>query len=168
MWYTFFFSMLTVVQVTTDSLPSCMLSVPLSDVMSSFQHLVPTADGSFLAAPNGTAGVMLLQNIHNNVHAIGVDMTCDTQTCVFSVPDTQTHANVFMLAVLGNFLNVDLDPGDAIAHIRIDTSTGLLRRVHAPWWTRTMLTDTLLILAVVILVKRSFEQQQQQQKSVAS
>ena len=64
---------------------------------------------------------------------------------------------MFMLAVLGNFLNNDLDTGDAVAHVRIDTSTGLLRRVHTSWWTRMMLTDTLLVLAVIMLVRRSTE-----------
>jgi hypothetical protein len=100
---------------------------------------------------------ILVQNIRNNMHAIGVDMWCESDNCVFTVHDTETYAKVFMLAVLGNFLNQDLDTNDALAHIRIDTATGLLRRVHTSWWTRMMLTDTLLVLAVIMLVKRSIE-----------
>ncbi len=120
--------------------------------------MIPTADGSSLVAQDSID--VLLQNIHSNVHALGVAMSCDTDTCVITVPDIQTHARVLMLAVLGNFFNNDLDAGDAVAHIRVDTATGLLRRVHTPWWTRTMLTDTLLVLAVIMLAKRSMEQQQ--------
>ena len=134
-----------------------LLTLLRAQVFASFQTVIPTADGSTLTGED-TAG-LLVQNIESNMGALGVRMRCNATTCEFTVPDAPQHTRVLMLAVLGNFLNHDLDAGDAVAHVRIDPATGLLRRVHTSWWTRVMLTDTLLVLAVIMLVKRSMEQQ---------
>lgn len=139
--------------VSANSTPVSVVSVGVQDITSSFQKLMPTTDGSALVS--NTAMDVMLKNIAGNMRSMGVDMVCERAVCTFTVYDTETYANVFMHAILGNFFNAELDVGDALAYIRIDTATGLLRRVHTSWWTRIMLSDVLLVLAVVMLAKRS-------------
>lgn len=139
--------------VASETVPVSVVSVLVQDIMSSFQKVMPTTDGSALVSQ--TAMDVLLKNIAGNMHSIGVDMVCGSVSCTFTVDNIETYADVFMHAILGNFFNEELDTGDALAYIRIDTATGLLRRVHTSWWTRIMLSDVMLILAVVMLAKRS-------------
>eukprot|EP00961_Rhodomonas_salina_P292911 3933317-Rhodomonas_salina.1 len=137
----------------------CTATIPVKDVVEGFQSVMPTADGSVLEVGADAVDV-LVHNIRNNVRAIGADMTCTSEHCTFTVWDTPTHTRLFLLAILGNFLNQDIEKGDALAHLQLDTATCLLRRTHTTWWARMMLSDVLLVLAVFMLARRALQDSQ--------
>jgi hypothetical protein len=135
---------------------TCNISVPLADLLQVFQAVIPTTDGSVLASA-GVPGTRVLLNIRNNVRALGGMLECGPDAvCVLSFPVPHDVVKVSMAAILGNFMNDDLDLDDALAHIRVDPVTGLLRRVHTSWWLRLVIADTLLVLAVIMLGRRAF------------
>ena len=152
--FIFFF----VASLVSRTRAQCVLSVQKPFLVQQFQAVVPTSDGSALDPAYASAvSELLVANIVNNLAAIGVNASCVGDACGLDLCDTQIHVRVVLLAILGNFLNGDLDQHDSLAHLRIDTHTGLLVRVYKSWWTRLMLTDLLLVITVTLLAKRVWD-----------
>ena len=137
----------------------CTLNVDKVKLIQTFQSIIPTNDGSSIPLlQTNMVSEMLLNNIVNNLFVLGVKTIChNNSTCDLDLCDERIHLKVILFSIIGNFVNGDLDEHDALAHICIDTQTGLLKRVHKSWWTRLMLADALLVITVTLLAKRVWE-----------
>lgn len=138
----------------------CGVNIPQTAILEAVQKLVPMSDGSVLETGD-PAAARLIDVIAGNLRAMGLAMDCYNDVCDISSPGTNdgSCARAFVAAVLGNFLNNDLAPGDALAHIRVDVATGLLRREYADVHYRALFVDFLLVLAVIMLTKRAVDEQ---------
>lgn len=131
------------------------LQIEKGVLVKAFQSIIPTNDGSVILQTDKVSELML-SNILNNLSVLGVKAIChdSNSTCELDLRDEETHLKIVILSIIGNFVNGDLDEHDSLAHLCIDTHTGLLKRVYKSWWTRLMLTDTLLVITVTLLAKR--------------
>eukprot|EP00961_Rhodomonas_salina_P014346 192657-Rhodomonas_salina.8 len=106
---------------------ACGAGLPLNEILRAFQLVIPTNDGSIIqqtGTENG-ASEMLLNIIENNLNSMGIGLHCmEDDICWIEVFDTEKGkivcAEAFMKAILGNFVNKELEKNDALAYMRID------------------------------------------------
>jgi hypothetical protein len=142
---------------------TCGVHISRQTLLETLTSTIPMSDGSQLAPTDPNAHRILVILVAN-MRSMGIDMECLAETCDFYPVDgkiaSSSCARVFVAAILGNFLNNDLDPEDALARVRVDVATGLLRREYTPQTSRIMFVDFLLVLAVIMLAKRTVDAQE--------
>ena len=111
--------------------------------------------GSVLQIEGGEISETLMNVFTNNINAIGMQTACNETQCTRSSQKNEVCADVLVTAMMGNFLNGDLEEDDSLAKITIDVETGLLRREKAKQELRSVFIDFLLIMTIVMLVKRA-------------
>lgn len=138
----------------------CGTSVSKQEMLDALCRLVPMSDGSHLSTED-PAAAKLIDVVSGNLRAMGLSMECTEASCDISALDSGSGscARAFVAAILGNFLNNDLKPGDALARVRVDVNTGLLRREYPDNHSRILFVDFLLVLAVIMLAKRAVDDQ---------
>lgn len=137
---------------------SCGAAIPRSQLLDTVAALIPMSDGSRLALADPAAS-RLLDVLDGNLHAMGLTLQCAGEQCNVQGATDAACARAFVAAVLGNFLNNDLEPDDALARVRVDVATGLLQRHFPENHYRIMFVDFLLVLAVILLAKRAVDDQ---------
>lgn len=158
----FFVILLAWCGILKSSASWCGTSLPRQAMIDAFTSIVPMSDGSHFTTTH-PASAQLIDVISANLHAMGISMACTADTCTVAPRNAAATENacarIFVAAIIGNFLNNDLDPGDALAHVRVDVNTGFLRREYADKHYRMLFVDFLLVLAVIMLAKRAVQDQ---------
>lgn len=133
----------------------CEVVLKRQNIMLAITDRIPMSDGSSMQLEEGGVSETLMNVFRNNMHAMGMQTACGEIECTISPRKNGMCADILVAAMMGNFLNGDLEEDDSLATITIDVETGLLRREKAKQVLRSVFVDFLLILTIVMLVKRA-------------
>jgi hypothetical protein len=135
---------------------ACGTALQKADMLAALIRRIPMSDGSTIT-PDGVIPNTLLQVFENNLNAMGFEIECDAAQCTIRPRSEkqQECANVFVNAMLGNFVNDDFDTDSSLTKIKVDVGTGLLRREYSKDFYRLLFVDLLLILSVIVLLSKN-------------
>lgn len=140
----------------------CGTNIPKVELIESLYNMIPRSDGSYMEDIYEDPNDKMLGVITSNFNAMGLKIICVDGMCDIAPQSEDSKkicSRVFVAAIMGNFLHNNLEVEDAIAHLRLDVSTGLLTRKYNTNLSRFLFADVLLILAVVLLAKRAIDDQ---------
>jgi len=144
-----------VMQSSSVDPQGCTALLQRQSIILAITQRIPMSDGSVMKVEEGGVSETLMNVFKNNMNAMGMQSSCNETVCDISPGRDGVCADVLVAAIMGNFLNHDLENDDSLAKITIDIETGLLRREKAKLALRSVFIDFLLILTIVMLVKRA-------------